>query len=332
MRDRRESENAAQSLFAQENLALTFKFTSCVKFDSFREFRLHIAQLTRAGPAAHGQVTEEMNMFGVIRKWMFAGAVVAASTHLLPASARDSAVQPTPTGTRVVVVLTNHDKYPSREDTTGVWLTELTHFYKVFDAAGIKMDFVSPRGGRVPLDERSLGWPHADAHAKELLNNPAFMGLLNTTLKPEQLDPSRYAAIFYTGGHGTMWDFRGNDGLRRVAEAIYRQGGVVASVCHGAAGLIDLKADDGRALISGRRITGFSNLEETLSGVKGQVPYLLQDELLAQGAAYEKSFIPFRSYVVTDGRLVTGQNPGSSMEVAQEVLRVIGVLEKGGRP
>lgn len=271
-------------------------------------------------------------MFGLIKNWMLAGVLFAASAHLVPASAADTAAQPALAEKRVLVVLTNHAKYPTREDTTGVWLTELTHFHEVFDAAGIEVDFVSPRGGRVPVDERSLGWPHADDRAKELIKDPVFLRRLNTTRNPEQVDPSQYMAVFYTGGHGTMWDFRGSAGLKRVAEEIHRQGGVVASVCHGAAGLIDLKSEDGRPLISGRRITGFSNLEETLSGVKGQVPYLLQDELVAQGAAYDKSFIPFRSYVVTDGRLVTGQNPGSSMEVAHEVLRVIRALQKGTRP
>lgn len=268
-----------------------------------------------------------------IKKWLLMGLLCVTSNTAVLASVQSPNGELNQDDKRVLVVLTNHAEYPSREDTTGLWLTELTHFFDVFNAAGIKMDFVSPRGGRVPLDERSLGWLYTDARARELRKDRDFNARLNATLSPDEVDPSQYLAVFYTGGHGTMWDFRGNAGLRRVSESIYRQGGVVASVCHGAAGLIDLKAEDGKPLIYGRRITGFSNLEETLSGVRSQVPFLLQDELVAQGAAYQKGFVPFLSYVVTDGRLVTGQNPGSSSEVAKEVLRVIQALrDGGGRP
>lgn len=120
-----------------------------------------------------------------------------------------------------------------------------------------------------------------------------------------------------------MWDFHGNAGLKAIAEQIYRNGGVVASVCHGAAGLLDLDAEDGRPLIAGKKITGFSNAEEYLSGIQSQVPFSLQDELKSRGALYQKAFIPFAEHVVADGRLVTGQNPGSSSAVAQEILKTV---------
>lgn len=228
-----------------------------------------------------------------------------------------------PAARKVLVVMTNHAKYPSRRDTTGLWLTELTHFYDILQQAGYAMDFVSPQGGPVPLDERSLGWLYVDAEARAHLQDPAFMALLQTTKSAASVNPANYLAIYYTGGHGTMWDFRGNKDLQRVAETIYRQGGIVASVCHGAAGLLDLQAEDGKSLIEGRQVTGFSNAEELLSGVKDQVPFSLQDELQKRGAHYDKSFVPFWSYAITDGRLVTGQNPNSPKAVAQALLRAI---------
>lgn len=224
---------------------------------------------------------------------------------------------------RVLVVMTNHSKYPSRSDTTGLWLTELTHFYDVFNQAGVAMDFVSPQGGNVPLDERSLGWLYSDKQAKALLNQPEFVKKLQQTKSPAEVNAADYDVIFFTGGHGTMWDFRNNLELKRVAEGIYQNGGIVSSMCHGAAGLLNLENTDGKPLIAGRKVTGFSNLEETLSGVESQVPFALQTEMQKKGAQYEKGFLPFGSHVVVDGRLVTGQNPGSSKEVAQAVLKAM---------
>lgn len=227
---------------------------------------------------------------------------------------------------KVLIVMTNHAQYPSRTDTTGLWLTELTHVYSALQHNFYEMDFVSPQGGVVPLDERSLGWLYVDAEAKALLQDAAFMARLKNTRAAASIQPADYAqyqAIFYTGGHGTMWDFRGNADLKRIAEGIYAQGGIVSSVCHGAAGLVDLQAPDGKPLIAGRKVTGFSNVEEALSGVQSQVPYSLQDQMQAQGARYEKGLIPFASHTVTDGRLVTGQNPGSSKAVAQALLQAL---------
>jgi putative intracellular protease/amidase len=223
----------------------------------------------------------------------------------------------------VLVVMTNHSQYPSRNDHTGLWLTELTHVYDALKDAGFGVDFVSPNGGAVPLDERSLGWLYMDAAAKNHLKDRAFMAALASTRAAADIDPAAYQAIFYTGGHGTMWDFKGNQDLKRIAEAIYRNGGIVSSVCHGAAGLLDLQDENGKPLIQGRRVTGFSNTEESLAGIKDQVPYLLQSELEGRGALYDKGFIPFGSFVMTDGRLVTGQNPGSGKEVAQALLAAL---------
>lgn len=221
---------------------------------------------------------------------------------------------------KMLVVMTNHSEYPSRDDSTGLWLTELTHFYEVVHAAGIEMDFVSPKGGKVPLDERSLGWLYSDDNAKALLETSEFAFKLDNTLAAADVKADGYDVIFYTGGHGTMWDFRGNADLKRLAEGIYQNGGIISSVCHGAAGLLDLQNTDGTALIANKRVTGFSNIEELLSGVNSQVPFHLQSEMEADGANYTKALLPFTSYVVTDGRLVTGQNPNSSKEVALAVM------------
>lgn len=221
---------------------------------------------------------------------------------------------------QILVIMTNHASYPSRADTTGLWLTELTHFTEVVEAAGYTTVFASPKGGAVPLDERSLGWLYMDKPAREQLQSPAFRARLQNTLPIANVDPSQFRAIYFTGGHGVMWDFPGNLDLQRVAQTIYNQGGIVSAVCHGVAGLLDLKDEQGNAIIKGKNIIGFSNREELLSGMKREVPFLLEDRLLSQGARYRKGWVPFTSFVITDGRLITGQNPQSPRAVALAVI------------
>ncbi|WP_130802811.1 type 1 glutamine amidotransferase domain-containing protein [Acinetobacter ihumii] len=222
---------------------------------------------------------------------------------------------------KILVVMTNHSAYPSRSDTTGLWLTELTHFYDIAIASGYEIDFVSPNGGSVPLDERSLKPIYLDKSAKAHLADAQFMQRLKTTFAPNAIDPSKYKAIYYTGGHGTMWDFPNNEGLKRIAEQIYQQGGIVSAVCHGVGGLLPLQTQEGKPLISGRTVTGFANIEESLSGIKSQVPFSLEDSLAAHGAKYKRALIPFTSYVISDDRIITGQNPQSSKEIAEAVMK-----------
>ncbi len=233
----------------------------------------------------------------------------------------------TPSLGKILVVMTNHSAYPTRSDHTGLWLTELTHFYDIAQMAGYDMDFVSPQGGAVPLDERSLKPIYLDKSAKAHLADPKFMQRLNTTLAPKAIDPSRYKAIYYTGGHGTMWDFPNNEGLKKISEQIYQQGGVVSAVCHGVGGLLPLQDKNGKALIAGRSVTGFANIEETLSGIKSQVPFSLENGLVQRGADYKRAWVPFTSYVVEDDRIVTGQNPQSSKEIAEAVIKRLATLK-----
>jgi putative intracellular protease/amidase len=229
---------------------------------------------------------------------------------------------------KILVVMTNHSAYPNRHDKTGLWLTELTHFVDIVEAAGYTTDFVSPAGGAVPLDERSLGWLYMDGAARKHLKDPRFMARLKNTKAAADVDPTGYTAIYFTGGHGTMWDFRGNRALKYLSERIYQQGGVVSAVCHGLAGLLNLQGADGHPFIAGRRLTGFSNAEEQLSGIKDEVPFLLENELKAKGARYSKAWLPFSSFVVVDGRLATGQNPGSSKAIAKAVIELLATPDK----
>lgn len=149
------------------------------------------------------------------------------------------------------------------------------------------------------------------------------MALLSSTERPDQIDPSSYDAIYFTGGHAVMWDFPDDDGLQRMTRAIWERGGIVSAVCHGYCGLLNTKLTDGTLLVAGKRITGFSWTEEVLAGVAKKMPYDAEAEMKRRGAHYGKAFLPFVSHVVVDGRLVTCQNPFSAKATAKKVASLL---------
>ena len=224
---------------------------------------------------------------------------------------------------RILHVVSNVSHYADPSRPTGLWLSELTHAYDIFAEQGFTQRIVSPQGGRSPLEPRALKWPLFDASAKAWLNDPERMALLATTASPGQIDPAEFDAIYFTGGHAVMWDFPDSEGLQAITRAIWERGGIVSSVCHGYCGLLNTKLSDGTLLVSGKRVTGFSWFEEILAGVASKMPYNAEAEMKQRGALYEKAFLPFVSYVVADGRLVTGQNPWSAKATAAKVVALL---------
>ena len=220
---------------------------------------------------------------------------------------------------RILHVVSNVAHYADPSEPTGLWLSELTHAHDVFAAKGCTQRIVSPNGGVSPLEPRALKWPLLDASAKAWLDDPGRMALLASTARPDEIDPAEYDAIYFTGGHAVMWDFPDSEGLQRITRAIWEHGGIVSSVCHGYCGLLNTKLSDGTLLVAGKRITGFSWLEEVLAGVARRMPYNAEAEMKRRGARYDKALLPFVSHVVVDDRLVTGQNPGSAKATAEKV-------------
>ncbi|QKT07312.1 type 1 glutamine amidotransferase domain-containing protein [Gordonia sp. X0973] len=221
---------------------------------------------------------------------------------------------------RILNVVTNVAHYDEPTHPTGLWLSELTHAWHVFDDAGYEQTLVSPAGGEVPLEPRSLTFPNYDKTAKAWRSDPAKMALLEKTSSPDEVDASDFDAIYFTGGHAVMYDFTDSGGLQRITREIFENGGIVSSVCHGYCGLLNTKLSDGSYLIAGRKMTGFSWREEKLAKVDELVPYNAEQVAKDRGARYEKALLPFVSYVVVDGRLVTGQNPGSAKATAKKVV------------
>ncbi len=222
---------------------------------------------------------------------------------------------------KILVVLTNTAKYPTLKRATGLWLGEAVHFADVVQKAGYEVDYVSPLGGYVPIDPHSLQLaPDLDW---QWYDDKSFMNRLGTSFSPGKVKASDYCAIYYTGGHGVMFDFPDNQPLQELARKVYESDGIVAAVCHGVVGLLNIKLSDNTLLLKGRQVTGFSNTEEKLAELDKVVPFLTENELVARGGNYSKDDDPWKPFVIPDGRLITGQNPASTSLLAEKVIAAI---------
>lgn len=228
---------------------------------------------------------------------------------------------------RVLALVTNAADYEKAGYRTGLWLGELTHFQDVVEKAGYAVDIASPRGGYVPIDPESLSSMMLKMGGTgKRYEDPAYMATLQDTLAVDDVRAEDYDAIYLAGGHGTMFDFR-DAGVNRLVAEFADAGKVVSAVCHGPAGLLDVTLADGRPLLKGRKVTGFSWREEKLAGRQDAVPFNLEKSLGKRGK-FSKALIPMKSHVVVDGTLVTGQNPTSAEGVGEEVVTL---LKKAGK-
>ncbi|MCW6665327.1 type 1 glutamine amidotransferase domain-containing protein [Aerococcaceae bacterium NML191219] len=222
---------------------------------------------------------------------------------------------------KVLIVLTNVSKYENHDIPTGLWLGELVHFYDEIKKHGLEADFVSPKGGYVPIDPYSMKF--ADKVDYYWYQNSEFVRkALAETKKTSEVNADDYFAIYYTGGHGVVFDFPDNKDIQKIAMDIYNAGGYISAVCHGVVGLLNLKTENNEYLIKDKRITGFTNTEEWLSRKQKKVPFSTEDELKKRGAKYIKKRF-FKSYAVSDNRVITGQNPWSPREVAKLLIQEI---------
>lgn len=224
---------------------------------------------------------------------------------------------------KILMVVTSHAKLGSTGKATGYYLPELSHPAAIFSKAGIDFDIASPLGGKAPMDQGSRDL--SDEMNRSFLEKHEAQ--IENTIPATAIKAQNYDAIFYAGGHGTMWDFPVDSNLAQIAKAIYENGGVVAAVCHGPAALVNIRLSSGQYIVNGKQITGFSNKEEEAAGLTKVMPFLLEDKLRTQGGFFS-SASPWQEHVVTDGRLVTGQNPASALGVARSVVQILGQAAK----
>lgn len=217
---------------------------------------------------------------------------------------------------KILFVVTSHDKKGDTGESTGYYLGEVSHPWEVLHNAGYEIDFVSPKGGTPPVD----GFDLKDPVNKEFWENTEYKNKIDNSMKPSQVNPNDYSTIFYAGGHGAMWDLADNTELASIASKIYENGGIVAGVCHGPAGLVNIKLNNGKYLVDGKKINAFTNEEESEVKLTNVVPFLLEDKLKERGAKFEKSGL-WQNHVVSDQRVITGQNPQSAKSVGEAILK-----------
>ena len=223
---------------------------------------------------------------------------------------------------KILMVLTSHDRLGDTGKKTGFWLEEFAAPYYVFKDAGAEITLASPKGGQPPLD------PSSDAEDAQSGATVRFKGdgaaqidLANTT-RLSQVSADGFDAIFYPGGHGPLWDLAEDDTSKSLIEAFASSNRPVGAVCHAPAVFRHTKDAGGKPLVSGKTVTGFTNTEEEAVGLTDVVPFLVEDMLKANGGVYRKGD-DWASFVVTDGWLVTGQNPASSEEAAKQLLALL---------
>lgn len=220
----------------------------------------------------------------------------------------------------ILIGVTNHDHYETRALLTGLWLSELVHFYDIAKQAGHQLTLASPKGGKTPIDPESLKPLFLDDLTESYFKDADFMALLETTTAFSDLKADDYQAIYLTGGHGTMFDFPDNADLQALIARFYEVDKIVSAVCHGPTGLINVKLSNGEWLVKDKKITGYSWVEEHLAFRHNDVPFNLEETLEQRGAKYQKNLVPMTSHVEVEGNLLTGQNPMSTKALADAVM------------
>lgn len=223
---------------------------------------------------------------------------------------------------KILMVLTSHDKLGESGEKTGFWLEEFAAPFYVFKDAGADITLASPSGGQPPMDPKS-GLEEFQTEATERFRgDETAQEALANTLPLGDIDPSEFDAVFYPGGHGPLWDLSEDADSIRLIETMHAAGKPVAAVCHAPAVLRRAKRPDGRHLVDGTAVTGFSDTEEEAVGLTEIVPFLLEDELKKLGGDYSRA-PDWMAHAVVDGNLITGQNPASSVAVARKVLELL---------
>lgn len=222
---------------------------------------------------------------------------------------------------KILMVLTSHDQLGSTGRKTGFWLEEFAAPYFVFIDAGVNLTLSSPKGGQPPLDPKSDLPENQTSAMTRFKNDESAQKALSNTRLLADMKAEDYDAVFYPGGHGPMWDLAESPVSKALIESFYNSGKLVAFVCH-APGVLRHVTYQGEPIVKGKYVTGFTNGEEEEVKLTNVVPFLVENEMMRLGAIFEKK-MNWQPFVVTDGRLITGQNPPSSTSVAQTLLKLL---------
>jgi putative intracellular protease/amidase len=222
---------------------------------------------------------------------------------------------------KIVMVTTSHDQLGNTGRKTGFWLEEFAAPYFVFKDAGVELTLASPKGGQPPIDPKSDLPENQTPAMTRFKKDTAAQKALSQTVKLAGVKSEDYDTIFFVGGHGPMWDLVDNPDSIALIESFYNSGKPVAAVCHSSA-VFHKATYNGAPLIKGKRVTGFTNGEEEDAHLTKVVPFLVEDELKRVSGRYEKA-ADWKSFAITDGRVITGQNPASSTAAAEALIQVL---------
>lgn len=220
---------------------------------------------------------------------------------------------------KILMVLTSHDQLGNTGKKTGFWLEEFAAPYYAFTDAGVEVTLASPKGGQPPLDPKSDEPGSQTEQTRRFHGDKETQAVLAATVRLDSVSQDAFDAVFYPGGHGPLWDLANDKNSIALIEQTLQAGKPVALVCHAPGVLRDVKSADGEPLVKGKKVTGFTNTEEEGVGLTNVVPFLVEDVLKQNGGIYS-SGDDWQSYAVQDGLLITGQNPGSSVETAQLLM------------
>ena len=224
------------------------------------------------------------------------------------------------------MVLTSHSKLGSTGRETGVWLDEFAAPYYLFHDAGATITLASPKGGQPPIDPTSDEAGAQSAATLRFKGDAVARAALAATVPLRSVNAMQFDAVFYPGGHGPLWDLANDQDSIRLIETMLREGKPVAAVCHAPAVLRDVRHPDGRSILDGKAVTGFTNSEESAAGLLDAVPFLVEDMLRESGGMFSRRG-DWRAHVVSDGLLITGQNPSSAGPAARALLELLGEPE-----
>jgi putative intracellular protease/amidase len=224
----------------------------------------------------------------------------------------------------VLMIVTSHAQLGNTGKPTGIWAEELTTPYYALQDAGFEVTLASPQGGKPPFvaDSLEIKPEDKDSTVTRFLADPVAMGKFNATHKAAAMNAADFSAVFLPGGHGTMWDTAIDTATARLVADSFNAGKPTAAVCHGPAGLVNALRTDGKSILFGKKVNGFTNAEETAAGLMDVVPFHLETKMRALGGIFE-SGPDWAPYAVRDGNLITGQNPASSALVAQHVVEAL---------
>ena len=223
---------------------------------------------------------------------------------------------------KILFVLTSHSQLGNTDQKTGFWIEEFASPYYVLSDAGADITIASPAGGQPPVDPKSEAEEAQSTATLRFFKDMVAIDKVAYSLKLSDVKPEEYDAVFYPGGHGPLWDLATDKTSIKLIEDFYNTQKPIAFVCHAPAALVNVKAENGEPLVKGKKVTGFTNTEEEAVGLSKIVPFLLEDELKNLGAHYSKGD-DWSSFTQQDGLLITGQNPGSSEEVAKLLLKIL---------